>query len=64
MIADHSVIFPEAGHVTNIEQPEEFEKELRGSSGNERGTHTLRPEVGNRNESRRYGNKEDNHLSA
>ncbi|MBP9160505.1 MAG: alpha/beta hydrolase [Flavobacteriales bacterium] len=27
--ADHLIIFPEAGHVANIEHPEEFEKELR-----------------------------------
>lgn len=27
--ADHLIIFPEAGHVVNIEKPEEFEKELR-----------------------------------
>lgn len=27
--ADHLVIFPEAGHVANIEHPEKFEKELR-----------------------------------
>ncbi|HQV39745.1 MAG TPA: alpha/beta hydrolase [Flavobacteriales bacterium] len=27
--ADHLIIFPEAGHVANIEKPEEFEKELR-----------------------------------
>ena len=27
--ADHLIIFPKAGHVANIEQPKEFEKELR-----------------------------------